>query len=57
MKLEKAIERCFDRCNLAGTDCDIIYFMYQYKAIRDLPPQEFDRVYDQLATRLGFMRR
>ena len=57
MKLEKAIERCFDRCNLAGTDCDIIYFMYQYKAIRDLPPQEFDRVYDQLATGLGFMRR
>jgi len=57
MKLEKALERCFDRCNLAGMDCDIIYFMYQYKAIRELSPEEFDRVYDQLATGLGFMRR
>ncbi len=57
MKLEKAIEKCFDRCNLAGMDCDIIHFMYQYKAIRELPPEEFDRVYDELATGLGFMRR
>lgn len=57
MNLEKALERCFDRCNLAGMDCDIIYFMYQYKAIRELSPEEFDRVYDQLATGLGFMRR
>lgn len=54
MKLEKAIERCFDRCNLEGTDCDIIKFMYQYKAIRELPENEFDRVYDELTERLGF---
>jgi len=54
MKLEKAIERCFDRCNLVGTDCDIIKIMYQYKAIRELPEEEFDRVYDQLAKGLGF---
>lgn len=56
MKLETAIERCFDRCNLAGSDCDIIKFMYQYKAIRELPDSEFDKVYDELAERLGFMR-
>ena len=54
MKLETAIERCFDRCNLAGSDCDIIRFMYQYKAIRELPEAEFDKVYDILAERLGF---
>ena len=56
MKLETAIERCFDRCNLAGSDCDIIKFMYQYKAIRELPDVEFDKVYDEIAERLGFMR-
>lgn len=56
MKLETAIERCFDRCNLAGMDCDIIKFMYQYKAIRELPDAEFDKVYDEIAERLGFMR-
>ena len=55
MKLENAIERCFDRCNLAGSDCDIIKYMYQYKAIRELPEEEFDRVYEDLADRLGFM--
>lgn len=56
MKLEKAIDRCFDRCNLAGSDCDIIYFMYQYKAIRELPEDQFNEVYDDLAHRLGFCR-
>lgn len=55
MKLENAIERCFNRCNLAGSDCDIIKYMYQYKAIRELPEEEFDRVYEDLADRLGFM--
>lgn len=55
MKLENAIDRCFDRCNLAGSDCDIIKYMYQYKAIRELPEEEFDKVYEDLADRLGFM--
>lgn len=56
MKLENAIERCFDRCNLAGSGCDIIAAMYKYKAIRELPDAEFDKVYDEIADRLGFMR-
>lgn len=56
MKLEKAIDKCFDRCNLAGMDCDIIYFMNQYKAIRDLQEDEYDEVYEQIAKGLGFMR-
>lgn len=56
MKLEKAIQRCFDRCNLAGSDCDIIFYMYQYKAIRELGEEEFQRVYDLIAEQLGFFR-
>ena len=54
MKLEKAIERCFNRCNLIGTDCDVISVMYQYKAIRELPEDQFDAVYEQIVDRLGF---
>lgn len=57
MKLSKAIDHCFDRCNLDGSDCDIIKHMYRYKAIRELPTKEFDIVYDALARRLGFMGR
>lgn len=56
MKLENAIDRCFDRCNLAGSDCDIIYYMYQYKAIRELPEEQFDEVYETIAEGLGFHR-
>lgn len=56
MTLEKAIQRCFDRCNLEGSDCDIIKFMYQYKAIRELPEKKFDEVYDEIAEGLGFFR-
>ena len=56
MKLEKAIQRCFDRCNLGGEDCDIMKFMYQYKAIRELSDAEFNRVYDEIAKGLGFCR-
>jgi len=54
MKLENAIQRCFDRCNLAGSDCDIYKFMYQYKAIRELPEAEFEAVYEKIAEGLGF---
>ena len=54
MKLEKAIERCFDKCNLIGSDCDVVAVMYQYKAIRELPQEQFDAIYDELVERLGF---
>ena len=56
MKLATAIQRCFDRCNLAGEDVDIMKYMYQYKAIRDLPDEEFDKIYDEIAEALGFRR-
>lgn len=42
MKLDTAIERCIDRCNLIGEDVDIQKYMYQYKAIRNLPDDQFD---------------
>lgn len=54
MKLEKAIDRCFDRCNLIGDNCDVIEIMYKYKEIRELPQDQFDAVYDQIVKGLGF---
>ena len=57
-KLEKAIQKCFDRCNLDpdGESMEIYKHMYRYKAIRELPEDEFEKVYDQLAEQLGFCR-
>lgn len=54
MTKEKAIERVFDRCNLIGDEVDILKIMYQYKAIRELPDEEIDQIYDDIADRLGF---
>lgn len=54
MNLDKAIEKCIDRCNLVGEDVDIYKYMYQYKAIRDLPEAESEKVYDIIAKALGF---
>lgn len=58
MKLETAIERCFDRCNLDpdGESMDIYKHMYKYKSIRELPEDQFEAVYDELSRRLGFTR-
>ena len=58
MKLQQAIEKCFDRCNLDSNDesMDIYKHMYRYKAIRELPDDEFEKVYDELSDRLGFSR-
>jgi hypothetical protein len=54
MKLEKAIERAFDRCNLIGVDCNIYEVLYSYKAIRELPQEDIDELYEQFAKGLGF---
>lgn len=54
MKLEKAIQRAFDRCNLEGEDCDIYSILYQYKAIRELPEEKIDEIYEDMAVNLGF---
>ena len=54
MKLDKAIQRAFDRCNLEGENCDIYKILYQYKVIRELPEEKIDEIYDDLTVRLGF---
>ena len=51
---EQAIERAFDRCNLIGEEVDILKIMYQYKAISESSEEEIDRIYDDIADRLGF---
>lgn len=53
MKLETAINRCFDKCNLIGSDVDIFKEMMGYKAIRECE-EKWDEIYDQIAERLGF---
>lgn len=55
MKLEKAIERVFDRCNLIGEDVDIWEIMMKYKAIREKPIDEQEDIYFEIAERLGFL--
>lgn len=53
--LERALERAFDRCNLEdGKNCDIYAILYRYKAIRELPEEKIDEIYDQFAKGLGF---
>lgn len=54
MKLKKAIERAFDRCNLIGIDCNIYEVLYSYKAIRELPQEQIDELYEEFAKGLGF---
>lgn len=54
MTLEQAKQKAFDRCNLIGEDCDIYSVLYRYKAIRDLPDEQIDEIYDEMAENLGF---
>ena len=56
--LERAKQRAFDRCNLdpAGESVEIYKYLYQYKAIRELPDDEISKIYDEIAVGLGFMR-
>ena len=57
MTKEKAIERAFDTCNLIGENVDILQVIYRYKALRDLPDEEIDQIYDEIADGLGFHQR
>ena len=56
MTKEKAIERAFDKANLIGENADLWGILYGYKALRELPEEELERIYTQLAKGLGFMR-
>lgn len=56
MNLDDAIEMAIDECNLiGGDDIDIVEVLYGYKVIRDLPDEEFDKVYDTVARSLGYL--
>lgn len=57
MRKDTAIERAFDACNLIGENVDILQIMYRYKALRELPDDEIDQIYDDIADRLGFHQR
>lgn len=57
MRKDTAIERAFDACNLIGENVDILQVMYRYKALRELPDEEIDQIYDEIADRLGFHQR
>lgn len=54
MKLEKAIERAFNRCNLIGEDVDVYKILYSYKAIQELPDEEVEKIYEEIVKDLGF---
>lgn len=59
MNLEKAIQRCKDRCNIAlakDDDC-VIKYMYQYQAIAQLDDASFWEVYDEICGWLGLKGR
>lgn len=53
MKLEKAIQRAFDRCNLIGDEVDIYAVLYSYKAIAALDPEDIEKIYEEIADNLG----
>ncbi len=53
MKLEKAIQRAFDRCNLIGDEVDIYAVLYSYKAIAALGPEDIEKIYEEIADNLG----
>lgn len=51
MALETAIRRCKDTCNLSndGESIDIYKYMNRYKAIRNLPDDQYEAVYDEVS--------
>lgn len=56
MSLEKAIQRIIDRITMDGDEesTEIYKYMYQYKAIRDLPAERFEEVYDEISAACGW---
>ena len=54
MSLDGAIDRAIDRINLIGDECDVYSILYQYKAIRELPDEEVDKIYNHVVKVLGF---
>lgn len=56
LSLQNAIQRAFDTANLIGESVDLDGVMLRYKAIRDLPDDQYEEIYKDLSFRLGFAR-
>ena len=56
LSLQNAIKRAFDTANLIGESVDLDEVMFRYKAIRDLPDDQYEEIYKDLSFRLGFAR-
>jgi len=54
MTVEKAKQKAFDKANLIGEDVDLWKLIYSYKALRELPDEEQEKIYNELADGLGF---
>lgn len=54
MTVATAIEKAFHKANLIGEDVDLWGVIYSYKVLRELPENEIESIYDELACRLGF---
>lgn len=54
--IDSIIQKCVDKINMSedGESVDIYKYMMRYKAIRELPYEEQDRVYDEIASVLGY---
>lgn len=55
-KVEAAVDRLFDRINLMADpeSVEVWSMMMRVKAIRDLPYDQQEEVYDDITSRLGF---
>ena len=56
MSLEKAKEKAFDRVTMLGESADIYRILYSYKAIRELPDPEVDKIYEWICKGQGFTK-
>lgn len=56
MKLDKAIQRAYDRLNIIGENADVYSVLYDYKVFREMDAHSLDNVYDLLVKALGFQR-
>ena len=51
-KLEKVVEKAFDKANLMGEDADLYKVLYSYKTISNLPESDIEIIYEYLSNRL-----
>lgn len=53
--INKWIDKAFDYANANSDDDDIIYkSIFKYKALRNLPEEDIDAIYSEIANRMGY---